>query len=159
MGFSTALATTAAIAPKVLQAYTYHQQGKALKSAAAQQQQLTNQQAAAMENTASENQRRAARNANSRLASARADAAGSNLLPEGSIAVRERDLATRLQDEITANANNALHEADSVRKQGALNAWQTRQAARQSGVQAIGAGLSSLGSLFSGIASDLNSEK
>lgn len=155
MGF-TALAATAAAVPQLMQATASIQQSRALSKTASAQKKLANRQAAAMENTAAANQRRAARNAEERMSQARADAAAGNLLSEGSVAVRERDLATRLQDEITANANAALQQATDVRQQGELNAWQTRQAARQSMVQGVGAAVGSIGSLFGNISSSLN---
>ena len=150
MGFTT-LAATAAAVPQLMQATATIQQSRALRKTASEQLKLANRQAAAMENTAAANQRRAARNADERMSEARADAAAGNLLAEGSVAVRERDLATRLQDEITANANAALQQATDVRQQGELNAWQTRQAARQSMVQGVGAAVGSVGSLFGNI--------
>ena len=155
MGF-TALAATAAALPQMMQATASIQQSRALRKTASAQLRLANSQAAAMEDTAAVNQRRAARNAEEHMSQARADAAVGNLLAEGSVAVRERDLATRLQDEITANANAALRQATDVRQQGQLNAWQTRQAARQSMVQGVGAAVGSIGSLFGNISSSLN---
>ena len=80
---------------------------------------------------------------------ARADAAAGNLVAEGSIAVRERDLATRLQDEITANANAELERANATLQRGAMDAWSTRQAAAQMRAQTLGNSLSTVGSLFS----------
>lgn len=148
MGFTAIATTAAATLPKVLGAYGSYQQGKALDDIANRQETLANRQSAAMQSTAVANQQRAARNANAQSAHARADAAASNLAAEGSVTVRERDLATRLQDEITANANSALEQADNVRQQGALNAWQTRQEARKSRMQAFGQAASGIGSIF-----------
>ncbi len=158
MGFTTlatAAVTVAKVLPDVLQAYSANKQNKALNSIAATQERMANAHAARMEDTAVANQQRAARNANARLASARADAAGSHLAAEGSAMVRETDLATRLQDEITLNTNAALDEADRIRQQGRLNAWNTRQAAAQSKMSAVGSGLSGAGGLFSGVADAL----
>lgn len=158
MGFTT-LATAAVTAvkalPDALQAYSFNKQAKTLNKIAAEQESLANTQAARMENTAVANQQRAARNAAAQMGAARADAAASNLMSEGSAHVRETDLATRLQDEITLNANAALDEATRTRQQGRLNAWNTRHAAAQAKMSSVGAGLSAAGNLFSGIAGQL----
>ncbi len=159
MGFTTlaTVAVTAAKAlPEALQAYSSYKQSKVLSHIGAEQERLADNQAARMENTAVANQQRAARNAHARMAAARTDAAVSNLLAEGSAHVREKDLATRLQDDIANNTNAALDEADRTRRQGKLNAWNTRQASAQARMGAIGSGLSTAGSLFSGIAGMLN---
>lgn len=158
MGFTT-LATAAVTAvkalPDALQAYSFNKQAKTLNKIAAEQESLANTQAARMENTAVANQQRAARNAAAQMGAARADAAASNLASEGSAHVRETDLATRLQDEITLNANAALDEATRTRQQGKLNAWNTRHAAAQAKMSSVGAGLSAAGNLFSSIAGQL----
>lgn len=152
MGFATDIVTTAAaVVPQLVQADTYRKQGKALEATAIEQQKLANQQAGAMRDTAAANMQRGARNANARMAGVRLNALSSNMSGDGSVAVRERDLATRLQDEINANADSALADAENVRRQGALDAWQTRQAARRSKAQAIGSGMSAVGSLFAGV--------
>ena len=49
-----------------------------------------------------------------------------------------------------------LDKADQIRKQGALNAWNTRHAAAQAKIGSIGAGFSTVGSIFSGVAKQLN---
>ena len=162
MGFTTlatAAVTAAKALPDALQAYSSYKQSKVLRRVAAEQEKLADNQATRMENTAVANQQRAARNANARMAAARADAAASNLLAEGSAHVREKDLATRLQDDIANNTNAALDEADRTRHQGKLNAWNTRHAAAQARMGAIGSGLSAAGSLFSGIADSLHDEQ
>lgn len=160
MGFTT-LATTALavgkVLPDALQAHALNKQSKSLNSAANAQERLSEQQANRMTETAIGNQQRAARNASMRMASVRADAAVSNLAPEGSAHSREIDMATRLQDEITNNANAALDRANQTRQQGALNAWNTRQAAAQAKVGSMAAGLNVAGSLFSDIGRQLNS--
>jgi len=156
MGFTTIATTAAAAVPQALRAYSSYQQGKKLQKTAAAQQQLADRQAAAMQDTAAANQSRAARNAVARLAQAGADAAASNLVADGSVAVREQDLATRLQDEISAHANAALNQADEVQQQGRLQAWQTRGAAAQSRLHALGGAASAVGSLLGGVASSLH---
>lgn len=148
MGFTTIATAAAAAVPHVLQSVSSYNQSKALRRTADAQQQLAAGQANAMADTDSANQQRAARNAHTRLAAARADAAAGNLAAEGSVTVRERDLATRLQDEITANANAELERANTIRQQGALNAHTARQAARQQKAQAYGSAISAFGSLF-----------
>lgn len=160
MGFTT-LATSALavgkILPDVLQAHALNKQSKSLNSAANEQQRLAERQAASITDTALDNSRRGARNATMQMGHARADAAASYLATEGSTHLREQDLATRLQDEITANANAALHQANQTREQGALTAWNTRQAAAQAKVGSLAAGLNATGSLFGDIGRSLNS--
>lgn len=161
MGFTTlatAAVTVAKALPDALQAYSANRQSKALNSIASAQERMANDHAAHIVNTAVSNQQRAARNAHERMAAARADAAASHLLAEGSVVSRETDLATRLQDEITLNTNAALEEATRTREQGKLNAWSTRQASAQAKMSAIGSGLSAAGSLFSGVAEQLRDE-
>lgn len=161
MGFSTlatAAVTVAKVLPDALQAYSANQQSKSLNSIATAQERMADTHAARMTDTAVANQQRAARNAHARMASARADAAASNLLTEGSVISRETDLATRLQDEITLHTNAALDEAARTRQQGRLNAWNTRQAAAQAKMSSMGYGLSTVGGLFSGISGQLHDE-
>ncbi len=158
MGFSTVatVATTAAaVLPKVLEASAAQGQARALKQAASEQQRLAEQQAQAIERTASANQMRGSRNALAELGHARADAAFSHTAQEGSTYRRGADLATRLQDEINATAEEQLMRANSIRQQGAYDAWDLRNQARQSRAQAIGAVASGVGSLFSGAAAEL----
>lgn len=151
MGFATDIVNTAAaVVPQLVQADTYRKQGKALEATANEQLKLANQQAGAIRDTAAANMQRGARNANARMAGVRMNALSSNVTGDGSVAVRERDLATRLQDEINANADSALADAENVRRQGALDAWNTRQAARRSKAQAVGSGMSAVGSLLAG---------
>lgn len=149
MGFATDIVTTAAaVVPQLVQADIYRKQGKALAATADEQLKLANLQAGAMRDTASANMQRGARNANARMAGVRMNALSSNVTGDGSVAVRERDLATRLQDEINANADSALADAENVRRQGALDAWNTRQAARRSKAQGLGSAMSAVGSLL-----------
>lgn len=156
MGFTTIAAAAAVALPKVLEANAYRQQSKNLNAAANEQRKLANRQADALTDVAMENQRRASRNAQAQMGGARVDAAASNLAGDGTAHVREVDMATRLQDEITNNANAALDQANSVRQQGAYNAWNTRNSARQAKLNAYGSGISAIGSLFGGLASGLN---
>ncbi len=159
MGFSTVAAvvsTAAAVLPKVYEAKAAKQQSKALYAAANEQERLANQQAKAIEATASQNQMRAARNAAAELGHARVDAAASNTAQEGSTYKRGADLATRLQDEINAAANEQLMRANSIRSQGAYDAWDLRNQARQSQAASKTAVASGIGSLFSGLASGLS---
>lgn len=156
MGFATIATTTASILPKVLEAHALSQQGKMLNRAADEQEKLAGRQAAAIANTAMANQRREARNAQGQLAQARVDAAASNLAEDGSTYKREVDLATRLQDEITNNANATLQQANTLQQQAAYNAWDTRNAAKRSKMQALGSVVSGVGSLFSSLAGGLN---
>lgn len=156
MGFATIATATASLLPKVLEAHALSQQSNMLNKAADEQEKLAGRQAASIANTAMENQRREARNAQNQIAQARVDAAASNLAEDGSAYKRELDLATRLQDEITHNANATLQQANTLQQQAAYNAWDTRNAAKRSKMQAWGSAASGVGSLFSSLAGGLN---
>lgn len=159
MGFTT-IATTASAAasalPHIMEYTSLRRQANELDSAAEQQQRLANRQADSLTSTALKNQQRSARNANAQMGSARLDAAASNLVDDGSTRMREVDMATRLQDEITHTANTSLQQAHSIREQGAYTAWNTRNAAARARYQARGALLSGAGSLFGNLASSLS---
>ena len=156
MGFTT-IATAAAVAlPKVLESVSLREQSKQLSDAAQAQQQRANRQADSMVATAVSNQQRAARNAQARLDSAHAAAATAHLADDGTARMREVDLATRLQDEITHNANTSLQQAHAIREQGAYTAWNTRNSAARARTQARGVLLSGAGSLFGALSSSLS---
>lgn len=158
MGFTTLAAATAATAaaiPKVLEARAYKQESKSLSAAADVQERLSNEQADTMVNTALRNMRAESRNAQDRMGQAVADAGASNLATEGSVAVREADLATRLQDDINLRATSALQDANTTRRQGAYEAWNTRQAARRARSAARGSLISGVGSLLGGLGATL----
>ncbi len=159
MGFSTALSTSANVIPSIFDAIGAFGQSKAQRKAAAEQKRLAAQQAAAIQGIASQNQMRGARNAHAREAQARVDAAVSNTMQDGSTYRRGVDLATRLQDEINAQANEQLNRADSIRRQGAYDAWDLRNQAKQSRFSGIGAAASGVGSLFGALATGLGQEK
>lgn len=148
MGFST-VAAAATAAEKTVEAVASYQQGRQLKKVANMQEQNAADRADAMVNTAMENHRREQRNAQMVTAQARADAGANNLLREGSALNRETDLATRLEDEITARSRAALQEADAVRLQGTMEAWDTRLQAKAAKRRAfgslLGAGVSAAG--------------
>ena len=130
MGFATTLlSTAAAVVPGLMQASALRQQSRALNQTASLQRNLDEQQARAMTSVALENQIRASRNAQMELASARSDAAASNLASEGSVVVREQDLATRLQDSITNAANEELQQVNTLRLQSTYNYINTRNSA------------------------------
>lgn len=152
MGFSTVAAAATAV-EKTVEAVGSYRQGKQLKQVAEMQAQNAENRAGAMVNTAMENHRREQRNAQMQTARARADAGANNLLREGSTLNRETDLATRLEDEITARSRAALQEADTVRLQGAMEAWDTRLQAKAAKHRALGsllgAGVSAVGALGS----------
>ncbi len=158
MGFptvATIAATAAAVVPKIFEAKASFEQSEDQSQAADEQQYLANQQAEAYEETASANQRRGSRNAIAELAKNRVDAAASNTAQEGSTYLRGVDLATRLQDEIDANANELLTRANTIRRQGAYDAWDLRNQAKQSYTSGVGSAVSGVGSLFSSIATGL----
>ncbi len=152
MGFTT-IATAAAVAlPKVLEADALRRQGKQLNQAAAEQERLANRQADALTSTALANRQRGERNAQARMAQARTDAAASHLADSGSTRMREVDLATRLQDEITNNANTMLQQANATREQGAYTAWNTRNTAARARNQSRAGLFSAAGSIVGALA-------
>ncbi len=155
MGFSTiataTASTLASVLPKVIEAKSAFAQSKALNRAADEQERMAGKQASAIESTASANQMRGSRNALAEQGQARVDAAVSNTLQEGSTYERGADLATRLQDEINATANEQLMRANSIRSQAAYDAWDLRNQARQSRSLGKAAIASGIGSLFAGI--------
>ena len=158
MGFTTlaaATAATASVLPKLYEAKAYKLESKNLNAAAAAQEKLTEAQAEAMVNTALRNARAGNKNAHDELGHAAADAGASNLATEGSVAVREADLATRLQDDINLRTEAALQEANTTRQQGAYNAWNTRMAAQRSKSMARGSLISGIGSLVGGLSAGL----
>ncbi len=158
MGFSTVatVATTAAaVVPKLIEADAASQQAKQQRLAAAEQARVAGAQADAIESTVNANQSRGSRNALATQGRARVDAAASNTAQEGSTYRRGLDLATRLQDEINATANEQLMRANSIRSQATYDAWDMRNQSRQSRAHAIGTAASGVGSLFSGIARGL----
>ncbi len=159
MGFSAIATTVAGVLPAVIEAETAREHEKYLRRTADEQEKLAAQQAAAVEGTASANQMRGSRNAHMQLGRVRVDAAASNTAQEGSTYKRGVDMATRLQDEISAAANEQLERANQMRRQAAYDAWDTRNQARQSRLNAIGAAASGLGSLLGGIAGGLSGGK
>lgn len=156
MGFTTIASAAALALPKVIESASLRRQSKQLYQVADAQERLAYRQADSLTATAVQNQQRAARNANAQMDSAHADAAASNLADDGSTHLRERDLATRLQDEITAQANAGLQQANSTREQGAYTAWNTRNAAARAKSQAYGTLFSAAGSLFGSLAGSLS---
>lgn len=149
MGFTTAILTAASAVPGVLQAAALNRQSKQLNQAADLQSRLDEQQASAMQDVALENQRRSTRNAQAEIGHARADAAASGLASQGSVTVRERDLATRLSDSIANSTNEQLQQVNSLRAQSAYNNWDLRNRASQAKV-------GSLSSLLGGVSAGLS---
>lgn len=131
----------ATAAAKTAQAIGEHEQGKAYRRAARATEQTAKNRADSIANTAMENQRREQRNAQMQMARARADAGASNLFSSGSVATRELDLATRLEDEINNRTDAALEEATRTRQQGRLDAWNLRQQARNAHNSMLGSAL------------------
>lgn len=131
----------ATAAAKTAQAIGEHEQGKAYRRAAQATEQTAHNRAESLTRTAMENQRREQRNAQMQMARARADAGASNLLSAGSVELRERDLATRLEDEINNRTDAALDEATRTRQQGRMDAWNLRQQARNAHNSMLGSAL------------------
>lgn len=158
MGFTTLAAVTAATAaavPRIMESRAYKQESRNLSKAAQMQERLSTEQSEAMIATAMRNARAESRNANDQMAHAIADAGVSNLAEEGSVITRERDLATRLQDDINLRTDSALQDANNTRKQGAYDAWNTRLSAQRARSMARGSLISGVGSLVGGLASGL----
>ena len=161
MGFTTAvslMSTAAAVAGKAVEARAERRQAKEMEAAADERRRIAGKQADVITRTAMENQRREQRNAQMEMASARADAAASNLASHGTVTVRERDLATRLEDDINNRTNAALQEADTIRTQGEYEARDLEMQASQARMRSKGAWLGAAGGLFRGLSSvDWNS--
>ena len=87
------------------------------------------------------------------LATARADAAASGILSSGTAEVRERDLATRLEDDINNRTNAALQEANTIRSQGTYDALDLQAQGSQARLRSKGAWLGAAGGLFHGLSS------
>lgn len=154
MGFASIISAAGALASGAVQASSQRQQSEAYREAAENQWKIANQTAEQITETALENQRRSHRNANMQLAEAQADAAASNLMREGSVILRETDLATRLEDEISNRTNAALQEANELRRQAAydrrnllLHAGTARSNSR---VSLLSGAVGALGALASG---------
>lgn len=156
MGFTTAvtlLTTAASVAGKAVEAFAERKQTRELSAAASERRRLAENQAGAITRTAMENQRREQRNARMQLASATADAAASNILGSGTATARERDLATRLEDDINNRTNAALQEANTIRSQGAYDALDLNAQSSQARLRGQGAWLGAAGGLFRGLSS------
>lgn len=137
----------ATAAAKTAQAIGEHEQGKAYRRAAQATEQNAKNRADSIADTAMENQRREQRNAQMQMARARADAAASNLLSAGSVAQREKDLASRLEDEINSRTDAALQEASHTQLQGRLDGWNLRQQARNAHNSMLGTALEAVANL------------
>ena len=156
MGFTTAatiLTTAASVAGKAMEASAERKQAREYNAAAEERRRLAENQADAITRTALENQRREQRNARSQVATARADAAASNLMSGGTATVRESDLATRLEDDINNRTNAALQEANNLRSQGAYDAHDLQMHARQARLRSQGAWMGAAGGIFRGLSS------
>ncbi|MBE6415342.1 MAG: hypothetical protein E7032_02285 [Akkermansiaceae bacterium] len=156
MGFTTAatiLTTAATVAGKALEASAERKQAREFNAAADERRRLAENQAGALTRTAMENNRREQRNAQMQLATARADAAASGILSSGTAEVRERDLATRLEDDINNRTNAALQEANTIRSQGTYDALDLQAQGSQARLRSKGAWLGAAGGLFHGLSS------
>ncbi len=146
MGFTnavTALAAGAGATQSFLSYNAYKDQSKQLNAVAAQQEASGMEHAQAITQVAMANARRSMRNASNELGRARLDASASNLVASGSVALREADLASRLQDEIALTTDRALQEAYTTQTQAIFDAQNTRMsatAARQQATSSIFSG-------------------
>lgn len=156
MGFPTAvtlMSTAAAVAGKAVEAQAERKQAEEMEKAAAERLRIAGNQAGVITRTAMENQRREQRNAQMQMASARADAAASNISASGTAEVRHLDLATRLEDDINNRTNAALQEANTTLTQGAYDARDLQMQASQARLRSKGAWLGAAGGLFRGLSS------
>lgn len=156
MGFTTAvtlMSTAAAVAGKAVEAQAERKQAEEMEKAAAERLRIAGNQAGVITRTAMENQRREQRNAQMQMASARADAAASNISASGTAEVRHLDLATRLEDDINNRTNAALQEANTTLTQGAYDARDLQMQASQARLRSKGAWLGAAGGLFRGLSS------
>ena len=156
MGFPAVfslVSTAAAVAGKAVEASAERKQARAMEAAAEERRRIAANQAGAVTHTAMENQRREQRNARMQLASARTDAAASNITASGTDTVRSLDLATRLEDDINNRTNAALQEANTIRTQGNYDALDLQTQASQARMRSGGAWLGAAGGLFHGLSS------
>ena len=147
------MSTAAAVAGKAVEAQAERKQAEEMKKAAAERLRIAGNQAGVITRTAMENQRREQRNAQMQMASARADAAASNISASGTAEVRHLDLATRLEDDINNRTNAALQEANTTLTQGAYDARDLQMQASQARLRSKGAWLGAAGGLFRGLSS------
>ena len=156
MGFTTAatiLTTAASVAGKAMEASAERKQAREYNAAAEERRRLAENQAGVITRTTMENRRREQRNARSQVATARADAAASNLMSGGTATGRETDLATRLEDDINNRTNAALQEANNLRSQGSYDAHDLQMHARQARLRSQGAWMGAAGGIFRGLSS------
>ena len=149
----TLLSTAATVAGKAVEAQAERKQASEMEKAAAERRRIAENQAGVVTRNAMENQRREQRNAQMQVASARVDAAASNLASAGTASVRETDLATRLEDDINNRTNAALHEANTLRTQGEYDARDLEMQSSQARMRGKGAWLGAAGGLFRGLSS------
>ncbi len=147
------MSTAAAVAGKAVEAQAERKQAEEMEKAAAERLRIAGNQAGVITRTAMENQRREQRNAQMQMASARADAAASNISASGTAEVRHLDLATRLEDDINNRTNAALQEANTTLTQGAYDARDLQMQASQARLRSKGAWLGAAGGLFRGLSS------
>lgn len=147
------MSTAAAVAGKAVEAQAERKQAEEMEKAAAERLRIAGNQADVITRTAMENQRREQRNAQMQMASARADAAASNISASGTAEVRHLDLATRLEDDINNRTNAALQEANTTLTQGAYDARDLQMQASQARLRSKGAWLGAAGGLFRGLSS------
>lgn len=147
MGFATSqvIGAAATAVDKTMEAVGGFQQSRELRRTADEQAKLAAAQAEKMTATALKNHQRGQRNAALQLSQARADAGAANTVREGSTLQRETDLATRLEDELTAQTTAALQDADNLRMQGAMEAWNLKQQASAAKTRAVGSLLGGAG--------------
>lgn len=154
MGFAPIVTAAGMLAGKAMEASAQRQQARAYQQLAQEKMDMARQQAGVITSTALANQQRGQRNAHMQMASARADAAASNLLREGSTLRREEDMATRLEDEISNTTNRALQEANDTRLQGVYDNKELRlmasHARRNSQASLVGGIAGAMGALSSG---------
>lgn len=129
MGFSTALltgaiASTAATAANIAGgAINYRNQmatAKNMRQASDYNQKLVDQKTGVMNDEAIQNNIKMRKDAKRIMGQVRADASSSQVMSDGSIAVREMDEASRLENTILDQLRQSLNEIDDLKKDASV---------------------------------------
>ncbi len=150
MGFDTILLGKAVFAGtqaagSMVNARAQRSAARDVKSISDYHQQIFTQKADVMKDEMVENTSRMRKNANAQMGKARADAGGANLAADGSVAVREMDLATRLEGEILDEARKSLQQIDDLKKQADIDAMNANARIRSYRTGAVSSLLSGAG--------------
>ncbi|MEG0025478.1 MAG: hypothetical protein RR553_07210 [Akkermansia sp.] len=92
-----------------------------------------------------ENNTRLRKNARQVMGDARLDAGGSNVATDGSIALREKAIADRLETEILDQSRKSLMGTQDLRDQAKMTAWDAKTRAKTQKLSSFGTLLSGFG--------------